>query len=119
MPCGNVLAFEGCDLEPACALALPKDHPAVVSARATLSLRRRRSDAGAYSACGKAFDDNLIAASLDRAFHQDGSVTDPRHIGDISVTSSLPSQRWRRTEPDDRLQTREFRSWRERGRGPD
>jgi hypothetical protein len=52
-PCGNARACEGCGLEPACALALPRDHPAVVSARATLSLRRRHSDAGAYSACGK------------------------------------------------------------------
>jgi hypothetical protein len=51
-PCGNALAFEGCGLEPACALALPRDHPPVVSARATLSLRRHHSDAGAYSACG-------------------------------------------------------------------
>jgi hypothetical protein len=52
-PCGNALACEGCGLKPACALALPRDHPAVVSARATLSPRRRHSDAGAYSAYGK------------------------------------------------------------------
>jgi hypothetical protein len=35
----------------------------------------------------KAFDGDLIAASLDRTFHQYGNVTDLRHIGNNSVTS--------------------------------